>query len=296
MWGRPQGLKWWSTGSQGAVQRGTCLSEHFGIHEGPRKGSPLKTLRGRHAGWGPGALCPELHVEALDTRREFPPWFNSSLCTCPSSPVYFIVGLSQESLWFLSAPIRWKVRFLYLHLTSVGFRHMRSVIWSTDIHGWHYPQGYTWNVRFWSTEGFVLMVICPQADFTFASEIPEVLLIPSSTVPNSPVRFLPFLTISRLGPQIPLAQVHASHTIHPTIHSWSHSSPWFPLYPPSLTHLSLIHPSIHPPSTYPNIHLLYSTTKFKFLASRNVVWYFSYYPTETKYTHHILTILLLLLN
>lgn len=69
----------------------------------------------------------------------------------------------------------------------------------------------------------MVMVMSLQADLTHASEIPGGLLIPSSTVPNSTVRFLLFLTILRLGPQVPFDQVLASHTckpsIRPTIHS-----------------------------------------------------------------------------
>lgn len=135
------------------------------------------------------------------------------------------------------------------------------------------------------------MVTCPQAvllvHFTSANEIPDILLIPSSTVPNSPVRFLLCLTASRLGPQIPFGQVHARHTIYPFMKPLIS-----PIHPPRPTHLCSIHPSIHPP-TYLAVHSLYS---IKFLASRKFIWYFSYYPMETGYSHCILIILLLLLN
>lgn len=91
------------------------------------------------------------------------------------------------------------------------------------------------------------MVTCPQAvllvHFTSANEIPDILLIPSSIVPNSPVRFLPCLTASRLGPQIPFVQVHARHTIYPFMKPLI--SPIHPPQPDSPMLHSSIHPSSH---------------------------------------------------
>lgn len=89
---RPQGLRWWSTGSHGAVQREACLSECFGIQEHPRKGCPVKNQREGHAGVRPGALCTELNVKALAARREFPP-FSTAAC----APVHHHPSTSLSS-------------------------------------------------------------------------------------------------------------------------------------------------------------------------------------------------------
>lgn len=134
MWGRPQGLKWWSPGSQGAVQHGTCLSEHFGIQESPRKGSPLKNPRGRHAGLGPGALCAQLRVKALDARREFPPCFHSSLCTHSSSSLLHCRLITGVTVVFVSfrKPKGW---ISVSRPNLVGSCHIRSCH-SVNRHSW----------------------------------------------------------------------------------------------------------------------------------------------------------------